>query len=152
MKRINIVIAVVLLLFAGYYGWLTAMLETRDLPNTMGVDFFPWVLCIAMTGLSPLLLFDNLIFGSKETCAYRFESIEIKEIVIFLVLTYIYIRSLDFLGFLLATPLYIAVLMIGSGSRRWKEIALVSILTAVGIYLFFDKIFQVILPGGKLLS
>jgi putative tricarboxylic transport membrane protein len=151
MKRVNIFIAVVLLIFAGYYAWLTAALPTRNLPNTMGIDFFPWVLCTLMTGLSLLLLIKNLFFGTSEKCAYRFEWIEIKEILLFLILTDAYIQTMDFIGFLIATPVYLAILMIGSGSRRWKEIALISVLTSIGIYLFFDKIFQVILPSGKLL-
>lgn len=151
MKRVNILIAVVLLIFAGYYAWLTASLPTRNLPNTMGVDFFPWVLCAMMTVLSLMLLLKSLLFRPDETCAYRVEWIEIKEILIFLILTYAYLQSLDFLGFLIATPVYLAILMIGSGSRRWKEIALISLLTAVGVYFFFDKVFQVILPSGKLL-
>jgi hypothetical protein len=72
--------------------------------------------------------------------------------LIFLLLTFVYLQSLDLLGFLIATPVYLAAMMIGSGSRRWKEIALISLLTAVGVYFFFDKVFQVILPSGKLLS
>jgi len=151
MKRVNIVIAAVLMILAGYYAWLIATLPTRDLPNTMGVGFFPWVLCVALAGLSLLLLLKSLLFRPDETCAYRVEWIEIKEILIFLILTVAYLQSLDFLGFLIATPAYIAILMIGSGSRRWKEIAIISLLTAVGVYLFFDKVFQVILPRGNLL-
>lgn len=151
MKRVNILISIILLILAGYYAWLTAALPTRNLPNTMGVDFFPWVLCALLTGLSLLLLVISLTSGSSETCAYRFERIEIKEILLFLILTYAYIESMDFLGFLIATPVFLAILMTGSGSRRWKEIALVSVLTTIGIYIFFDKIFQIILPSGKLL-
>lgn len=151
MKKVNITLAVVLLAFAGYYAWLTATLPTRDLPNTMGVAFFPWVLCVSLVGLSLMLLVKSLFFPPDETCAYRVEWIEIKEILIFLVVTFVYLQSLDFLGFLIATPVYLATLMIGSGSRRWKEIALISLLTAVGVYFFFDKVFQVILPSGKLL-
>ncbi|MBE0556797.1 MAG: hypothetical protein IH628_06140, partial [Proteobacteria bacterium] len=73
MKKVNIVLSVVLLLFAGYYAWLTAALPTRNLPNTMGVDFFPWVLCAMMTGLSLMLLLKSLFFPPDETCAYRVE-------------------------------------------------------------------------------
>lgn len=151
MKRVNIVLALVLLVFAGYYAWLTATMETRDLPGTMGSDFFPWVMCTALAGLSLLLLAKSLFFPPDETFNYRVEWVEIKEILIFLILTVLYIQSLDILGFLIATPFYLAILMIGSGSRRWKEVALVSILTAAGVYFFFDRVFHVILPSGKLL-
>ena len=150
MKRVNIVLSLILLLFAGFYAWLTAALPTRDLPNTMGVAFFPWVLCASLVGLSLMLLFKSLYFPPDETCAYRVEWIELKEILIFLVVTYLYINSLVVVGFVIATPVYLAILMISSGSRRWKEIALVSLLTGVGVYFFFDKAFQVILPSGTL--
>jgi putative tricarboxylic transport membrane protein len=151
MKKVNILLSVVLLSFAGYYAWLTASMETRDLPGTMGSDFFPWVMCTALIGLSLLLLLKSLFFPPDETCVYRVEWVEIKEILIFVTVTIAYIQSLDFFGFLIATPVYLAILMISSGSRRWKEIALVSLLTAAGVYFFFDRVFQVILPSGKLL-
>jgi hypothetical protein len=35
-----------------------------------------------------------------------------------------------------------------TGARKWKEIVLVSIISPLVIYVFFQKIFQVILPGG----
>jgi hypothetical protein len=43
-----------------------------------------------------------------------------------------------------------AVLMIMTGARSWKEIAAASVLAPVCIYVFFERIFGIILPGGTL--
>ena len=41
-------------------------------------------------------------------------------------------------------------LMVFTGSRGWKELVAVSILSTLGIYFFFQKVFQVQLPAGNL--
>jgi hypothetical protein len=53
-------------------------------------------------------------------------------------------------GFILTTPFFLAVLMLMTGSRKWKEIITISTVSPLCIYLFFQKIFKVILPGGSL--
>ena len=54
-----------------------------------------------------------------------------------------------FFGFLLVTPIFLAVLMLTIGARKWKEVVLTSTLVTFSIYLFFQKVFQIILPAGE---
>jgi len=42
------------------------------------------------------------------------------------------------------------VLMLTIGARKWKEVVLTSTLVTFGIYLFFQKVFQIILPAGEM--
>jgi len=57
---------------------------------------------------------------------------------------------MNLFGFLYATPLFVAVLMLISGSRKWKELLLTVFFVTLGIYFFFIKIFRVPLPDGSL--
>jgi hypothetical protein len=66
------------------------------------------------------------------------------------IFVYLYINAIQLLGFITITPFFLAALMWISGARKWREILLVSIASTIGIYLFFQKIFKVILPQGTL--
>ena len=150
MKTVNIAIAVILILFGLFYAYLTAHLPDRNLPNTLGSAFLPWVLVSCLFGLSLLLLLQTLIKGSAEKCDYMISIREGYGIVLLAAVVIGYILSLDFFGFLLATPVFIAALMILTGARNWKLIAFTSIAASFCIYLFFQKVFLIILPPGEI--
>lgn len=149
MRVVNIYIAIALILFGCFYSYLTLHLPDRNLPNTLGSSFMPWVLVICLYLLSILLLLQSIFKGSAETCDYAISKKEGLGILflVFIILTYIKVMSL--IGFLLVTPIFIAVLMIIIGARKWKEIVLTSILVTFAIFLFFQKVFQIILPAGE---
>ena len=44
MRVVNIILAIVLILFGCFYSYLTLHLPDRNLPNTLGSAFMPWVL------------------------------------------------------------------------------------------------------------
>jgi hypothetical protein len=56
MRVVNIILAVVLILFGCFYSYLTLNLPDRNLPNTLGSSFMPWVLVICLYGLAILFL------------------------------------------------------------------------------------------------
>jgi hypothetical protein len=148
MKRINIVISILLMGFGAYYALLTSRLPTRKLPNTLGMDFIPWLLVGCLLFLAALLLVVSIWRESAETCNYRISGKEAGGILFLTLTVYAYIQAINWAGFLISTPLFLAVLMVVTGSRKWREIVLGSLLTSFGVYFFFQKIFQVILPGG----
>jgi len=150
MKRTNIILAVILILFCGYYGYLTTQLPDRNLPNTLGSAFMPWTLNAILFILAVILLVLNLVKGSDENCDFHISLKEGSGVILLTIFVYIYVLAMSFLGFLIITPFFLAVLMLITGSRKWKEIVLVSICATFGIYLFFQRVFQVILPRGDL--
>ncbi len=153
MKRANQIAAVILLAFCGWYAYLTYNLPDRNLPGTLGLDFMPWVLVICLAGLSGLLLIQGLT-APKPKVAFKggptFSRREVSGVIFLTVLVIIYVQAIIWLGYLISTPIYLALLMIVSGSRKWVEIVLASLLATAGIYLFFNKVFQIQLPGGIL--
>ena len=149
MRVVNIIVAIVLILFGCFYSYLTMHLPDRNLPNTLGSSFMPWVLAICLFVLSILLLLQSLFKVSAETCDYAISKKEGTGILFLVVLVVVYIKTMTFFGFLLITPFFLVALMLTIGARKWKEVILTSTLVTFGIYLFFQKVFQIILPAGE---
>ena len=150
MKKVDLIISIILIAFIGFYAFLTINLPARNLPNTLGSDFMPWILVICLSLLSILLLL-KAIFG--RTVEKGDSTISLKEGLGVLFLTaiiFVYVKAISLFGFIIITPIFIAVLMLFTGSRKWKEVVIVSIVATFGIYLFFQKIFQVLLPTGTI--
>lgn len=150
MKKANIIIAGILIVFCLFFGVLTARLPDRNLPNTLGIDFMPWVLVIILFCLCVMLLITNILGKSLESKDAVITLREVFGVLFLTLIVYGYVRAMSVFGFLIITPVFIAVLMFFTGSRKWKELVAVSVLSTIGIYFFFQKIFQVQLPGGFL--
>jgi putative tricarboxylic transport membrane protein len=150
MRVVNIILAIVLILFGFFYSYLTMHLPDRNLPNTLGSSFMPWVLVICLYGLAILLLLQSLFKVSAETCDYAISKKEGTGMLFLIVLVIVYIKTMAYFGFLLITPFFLVALMLTIGARKWKEVILTSTLVPLGIYLFFQKVFQIILPAGEI--
>lgn len=150
MRVVNIILAIVLILFGCFYSYLTIHLPDRNLPNTLGSAFMPWVLVTSLFILSALLLLQTIYKGSAESCDYAISKKEGTSILFLVVLVIVYIKAMAYFGFLLVTPFFLVALMLTVGARKWKEVLLTSTLVTFGIYLFFQKVFQIILPAGNL--
>lgn len=150
MKKANIIIAVILILFCVFFGVLTERLPDRNLPNTLGIAFMPWVLLICLFSLCLMLLLTNALGKGPEKSGSNITYREVGGVVFLTLIVYGYVKAMDVFGFLIITPVFIAVLMLFTGSRKWKELIAVSVLATIGIYFFFQKVFQVQLPGGSI--
>lgn len=150
MKKVNVLLAVLLMGLGIFYAYLTAHLPDRNLPNTLGSNFMPWVLVGCLLLLSLLLLIKTVFGSSPEQFDFSISPKEGFGVIFLTVCVFAYVKLMLLIGFVLATPIFLALLMLITGSRKWKEIVLVSIFATFGIYLLFQKIFQVILPRGEL--
>jgi putative tricarboxylic transport membrane protein len=133
-----------------FYAYLAANLPDRNLPNTLGSDFMPWVLAGCLLFLSLLLLIKTVFGGSPEQLDFSISPKEGFGVIFLTVCVFAYVKLMILIGFVLATPIFLALLMLITGSRKWKEIVMVSIFATFSIYLLFQKIFQVILPRGEI--
>ena len=150
MKKVNVILSALLIGFGIFYAYLTANLPDRNLPNTLGSDFMPWVLVGCLLLLSLLLLIKTVFGGSPEQFDFSISPKEGFGVIFLTVCVFAYVKLMILIGFVLATPIFLALLMLITGSRKWKEIVIVSIFATFSIYLLFQKIFQVILPRGEL--
>jgi len=150
MKKANIIASIVLILFTGFYAYLISQLPTRNLPNTLGIAFMPSLLAGFLFILAAGLLITNAIRGTQEKSDPKVSLKEGLSVIFLAFFVYLYVKAIQLLGFITVTPFFLAALMWISGARKWKEILLVSIASTLGIYLFFQKVFKVILPHGTL--
>jgi len=150
MKKANIIISIVLIVFGFFFAFLTSRLPDRNLPNTLGGAFMPWLLVIILLLLSILLLLKNIISGAEVKSVDKISLKDGLRILLLTAIVFIYVKAMQFFGFFLTTPFFLVSLMLISGSRNWKQIVIVSLAGSGGIYFFFHKLFQVPLPGGKI--
>ena len=150
MRRINIIISLVIIIFGAYYGFLITRLPDRNLPNTLGVSFMPWLLVLCLWFLAGFMLVKNLINDPKESCNPAISRREGVGIVILIVLIPLYVRAMILADFLFATPIVLVILMLMCGARRWREIVIIPIAVTGMVYMLFRVGFRVQLPMGKI--
>ena len=74
------------------------------------------------------------------------------QLILFAVLILVYMLSIEFIGFLLASYLFLAASMYLLGSHRVGLNLLVSLLVLVAIFIIFRTAFSVVLPAGSLVG
>jgi len=150
MKKANLIISALLILFGGYYVYLIGRLPARNLPNTLGIAFMPRLLVACLFLLSAILFLGAAFNKAREHFDPGISLREGAGVLFLTIFVYFYVQAMSLFGFILTTPFFLAVLMLMTGSRKWKEIVAISVVSPLCIYLFFQKIFKVILPGGSL--
>lgn len=61
-----------------------------------------------------------------------------------------YIVSLQPVGYLIATPTFLALFLLVTGLRSWRQIAMAALGLTVALYLAFGVLLQVRLPMGPI--
>ena len=151
MRRANIIISIILLAFLGCYGVLIARLPSRDLPNTLGATFVPWVLAGLLTLLSLMLLIGNIISNSPDS-PVSIPKRDIFGIAGLLLLITSYIKLMGYVGFIPISIVFLSILTWVAGSRKPIGILFFSVLTTCLVYFLFQKFFSVQLPAGIFFS
>jgi len=147
MRLANIIASITFLIFSGFYAVLIVNLPSRDLPNTLGAAFVPWVLAGLLALLSLLLLVSSLSTKNDDT-PVSLPKRDLFGITGLLVLIALYVKLMSYLGFIPVSIVFLALLTWIAGSRKPLGIAFFSIITTVIIYLLFQNFFSVQLPAG----
>jgi len=148
MRNKNVSAAIVLILFGVFYGFLTANLPDRSLPNTPSPAFFPWIITLVILGLSVWLLLRGLRQPGVES--EPIEAAKLRLAAAAMVLFLLYLVAMPVLGFVLATLPFFAAMMMLYGERRPIWIGTGAIGFTVGLYIVFRHGFNVFLPQGLL--
>ena len=116
-----------------------------------GPGLFPFLVGVGLFVLSTANLFINmrktLQFGDKD------EADEIKgktDVVMVLVALLTYALTLDYLGFLIGTCLFLAFLLHMTGSQPWYIVFFGSVVGSLVIYVIFKIWIETPLPTGLL--
>ncbi len=146
MRNRNVVAALALIALGVIYGYLTAGLPKRSLPDTPGPSFFPWIITASLLVLSAALLVQGLHGPRRipDTAG------GLRPPTVFLTLFLVYVAALPFTGFVIASVPFFAALMWLYGERRRGRIGVVSIALPVILVLVFRHGLQIPLPTGVL--
>ena len=118
--------------------------------KVLRADFFPQFAVILFAIVSCILL----VKGFRAPVQKVADDLDLKRISSQVVMVYLvfllYALSLEWLGFLINTPIFIFALLVILGTRDWRYIVPLVIFVPPGVYYFFWYAFKVILPEGTI--
>lgn len=150
MIRANLVFGTLLILFGGWYLWLTTGAPYRRLPHDPGIMFVPRILACGLIFLSVLLILQQIMRQlprPEEAPPDRLDSRAWLQVVGLFGLTVAYTALLPWLGFLLVTPVYLVAAMLLSGAHRGVSTGVTVVIVTGVIYVSFVYFFRVSLPS-----
>jgi putative tricarboxylic transport membrane protein len=154
---------IVLQLAAMYFYQLAGHIEYPATPGRIGPDFWPKSILVLLGGVCIYEIIKNLLIGETFTAAGLLEKLmkdsgategeeKLRSYPLLLgggiLLTVVYVATIDKLGFFLATIAYLALFMVIGRYRRWGVIAASSVLGSLGLMFVFMKVVYVSLPLG----
>lgn len=144
------VIAVVILAFIVWWGYMTLHLPQSTMEGEPGPKFFPAVILGLMTIFSLILFFSGgkAKEGDEEEKAPEFS---VSSIMAFYAIFFGGILLTYFFGFLAGMIIGLTAILKVVGWRLLPQAAGFSVVVTVTIYLLFDVLLQIPLPAGTLL-
>ena len=118
--------------------------------NNPGPGFFPFSAGLVMLILSLAALFQSIGKRGRQEAAGREEPYRWWNIAIILAAIIAYTLSLERIGFLINTFLFITILLKIIEPQSWKTSVLGGLVTAVAANLVFNVIFRAQIPSGIL--
>jgi len=118
--------------------------------NQPGSGLFPFSAGLAMLILSLAALFQSIRGRGREEKTLRQEPLRWWNIVIILMAITAYAFSLEKIGFLINTFLFICLLLKVVEPQSWKTAIIGGLITSIAANLVFNVIFRAQIPSGIL--
>ena len=129
--------------------WLTLGLKDSPLVP-IGPGFYPRIVLGVTAALSALLVVSAVLSPERPTAG---PTLDYGMVVAMFAAFGLYVGALPFLGFRVATFIYVAaanaLLAPPRGARDWARTALVALITAAATYYVFEHYLTVLLPRGR---
>jgi putative tricarboxylic transport membrane protein len=152
MGRVEIVIGSFLVILSAVFYALTYQFPEQTL--AFSPKIFPRFVSVCLFIISAVLLLQGITRvrrGSKEPKPdLRSSKAFMARLLVGIFMGYAYTRLLPVSGYLVATPPFIAGIMLVFHEKRWIKIVTTSIITTVILYILFRMIFRVPLPRFSL--
>ncbi|MBT3433572.1 MAG: tripartite tricarboxylate transporter TctB family protein [Nitrospinaceae bacterium] len=157
LRKADIVTALIFISFSlGAYFYIIPTQIIFTVPegaisrNVLKADFFPNFAVILFGLVSCILLMKGLrapahVVGLDSD--FKRLATQVASVYIVFLL---YALTLEWLGFLVNTPMFICALLMILGTRDWRYIVPLVVLVPPGVYYFFWFAFKVILPEGTI--
>jgi hypothetical protein len=168
MNWSNIVIGIILLIFAALYYLSTLGFPPPSKMDNLGSAFFPELLTGALVLLSVLLILTSVFRGRGseddgdaavikgaerlEEDSFVAENISWKSLFAAVGLPFIYVGMIPILGYLICTPLFLIALIRLLGYEKWVNNVAASVGLTAALYLLFVTALGVRLPEGIFFS
>lgn len=158
MRKADIYTAVIFILYSviGFFYIIPTQIQyaipPEEVTNAVFLPtFFPTSAVVTFGLVSAMFLFGALrrseaggqVISSKRA---------LLQVGAVFVLCYVYVESLAYFGFLVSTPVFLAILVTSMGTRDWRYVAAMSLLFPVVVNYFFWFAFKLALPEGSLFS
>jgi len=168
MKKTNRIIAVILLIFVLWWGYMTLHLPESTMEGEPGPKFFPTVILVIMALLSVVLFFsengEKKFLPEEETEKEEKDVEEAREgvtqpatqtsllsVLLFYAVFLGGIIATYYFGFIAGMIIALIVILKIIGWRLFPETILFSVAVTVIVYLLFDTLLKIPLPAGALL-
>lgn len=146
----NRLISIILLIVSAYV-WFTANGFPEQIGAGPGPNFFPQLTAIILAFLAILLFFQKRASDeTKDIETVPFEKGDLKRFILVFVALIILILLATYIGFFVASTLFIIVWMLLMKEKRWKFILTLSIVFSSSITLIFELLLGVQIPHGFL--
>lgn len=113
----------------------------------LGPGGFPQIITATMFVLGIALSVNSYISmrkGKKDD--FHLNGKELLHIGILAAAFFVYLSGLKYLGYVVATPLFLFIFLYLYGDRKWKRMILVSVISTAVTFVLFKYLFQIYLP------
>lgn len=160
-KRIDLLMALVVLVLGVWYFGEAGKIRVPSLVDPLGVGTYPKFLALGLILCGAVLTITRLIQwfrvkgvnappeGEEDTPGYH---IVLPRVLGIGITAVAYVVALPNLGYIISTPIFMAVALTILGSRGWKPLLGMSLGFAAVLYLVFGVFLGVQLPVGPLIS
>lgn len=146
MKKYNIIISSILLILC-----FSAYFETYSFYYSKS-RIFPRIILISLLLVTVIFLFETIKnYKNKEEKIIKYEKRNYKELKILLYVllgNFLYIISINYIGFYLVTFIFIVFMMFFLGFKKIPKLLLTSSLFLFFLYIFFALTLKVPTPRG----
>ena len=142
---------------------IALLVMTRGLPQSalvpIGPDLYPRIVLVIMAALSVMLIAADLLAGRRGGGGITADAATVPDkrnyrlVVVTFAVFAVYVLLLPFLGFRIATFVFVAALQAvleqPRGWRRWAVVITAALATVIVTYLAFEVYLSVLLPRGR---
>lgn len=148
MRKLNVLTGIVCIFLSLFVISKAMHFEETLIGNDYtGPSFFPIATSVIMIALSAALIVSSLFLMPKELDA-TLNPANLKQPVVGVVVMFLYVLGLETLGFIVATALMAAVMLVIFRVRKVQSLVLYPVILSVVVFFVFRKLLMIDLPQG----
>jgi putative tricarboxylic transport membrane protein len=144
------ILGIALIVLAAFYYWLSFDIEIGFASDRIGPQAFPRGLAVLLGIASLALVARSFGRGASASGPAATEGERLDRLYWTLGLLLVYLIAMPRVGFLLATPPFLAAFTLLYGYRRWVPLVATALGTTIALHLVFARLLGVRLPTGVL--